>query len=432
MTPYLQKRALYPPLITPPPADDLQLVVVIPAREEDLLLRSLGNLYHCDSPSCSVEVIVVINSSEEDAEEVKAHNLQTLRDATRWTEKHNTEKLRFHLLHFPGLPAKHAGVGLARKIGMDEACRRLEGAGHPNGLIACFDADSRCDANYLTALEAHFREHPGTQACSVYFEHPLEGDEHPPEVYHAIAQYELHLRYFIDAQRYAGFPFAYQTIGSSMAVRCDAYQQQGGMNRRKAGEDFYFLHKFTALGRFSELNSTRVIPSPRPSHRVPFGTGRAVREMLNSGSVYQTYAPQSFLDLRVLPAMLPELYHLKDADWPAFAKKWPDSLRVFMETIDARRRIANIRRHTSSPETFAKRFYQWFDAFQVMKFAHFARDRYYPNVPVAEAAKTFTKLLKFRKRMAVSQEEDAVKNLLLEFRRLDRKGGDVYETSEVS
>jgi len=425
---YLQKRALYPPLITQPPADDLQLVVVIPAREEGLLLRSLDNLYHCDPPACAVEVIVVINSSEEDAEEVKAYNLQTLWEATQWSEKYNTDKLRFHLLHFPGLPAKHAGVGLARKIGMDEACRRLEGAGHPNGVIACFDADSRCDANYLTALEAHFREHPDTQACSVYFEHPLQGDDHPTEVYRAIAQYELHLRYFIDAQRYVGFPFAYQTIGSSMAVRCDAYQQQGGMNRRKAGEDFYFLHKFTALGHFSELNSTRIIPSPRPSHRVPFGTGRAVREMLETGGTYLTYAPDSFEDLRVLPEIIPELYKLKDADWPAFAKKLPDSLRTFMEMIDARKRIANIRRHTNSPETFAKRFYRWFDAFQVMKFMHFARDRYYPNVPVAGAAKTFTKLLKFRKRMTVLQEREAdpVKNLLLEFRRFDRRRGDVY------
>ena len=34
-----------------------------------------------------------------------------------------------------------------------------------------------------------------------------------------ITEYELHLRYFIHAQRHAGFPFATQTIGSSMAVR---------------------------------------------------------------------------------------------------------------------------------------------------------------------------------------------------------------------
>ncbi len=37
-----------------------------------------------------------------------------------------------------------------------------------------------------------------------------------------------------------GVSHAYHTIGSSMAVRCSAYAKIGGMNRRKAGEDFIF------------------------------------------------------------------------------------------------------------------------------------------------------------------------------------------------
>ena len=39
------------------------------------------------------------------------------------------------------LPTKHAGVGLARKIGMDEAVRRLEEAGKTKGLILNVDSD---------------------------------------------------------------------------------------------------------------------------------------------------------------------------------------------------------------------------------------------------------------------------------------------------
>ena len=38
-----------------------------------------------------------------------------------------------------------------------------------------------------------------------------------------------------------------------MAVRADAYLRQGGMNRRKAGEDFYFLNKFMVLGGYGEM-----------------------------------------------------------------------------------------------------------------------------------------------------------------------------------
>src|SRR5213594_3575687 len=93
-----------------------------------------------------------------------------------------------------------------------------------------------------------------------------------PKVAEAIAAYELHLRYYVRALRYAGFPYAHHTIGSCMAVRADVYKKQGGMNKRQAGEDFYFLQKIIPLGHFTDLTETKVIPSSRPSDRVPFGT----------------------------------------------------------------------------------------------------------------------------------------------------------------
>ena len=75
-----------------------------------------------------------------------------------------------------------------------------------------------------------------------------------------IAAYELHLRYYTHGLRFSNLPYSFQTVGSAMAVRCSAYQKQGGMNKRKAGEDFYFIQKIIALGGYSELNSTTVFP----------------------------------------------------------------------------------------------------------------------------------------------------------------------------
>lgn len=384
MTSYLKKRTLYPPLIQPDPDPALGLVVVIPAREEPQLLETLQVLSRCTMPEAAVEIIIVINSPE-DAPEQTLHQNRQLYDRTlAWIGSRTPCRLRFHVLHFPALPAKHAGVGLARKIGMDEACRRLEKAGCTEGVIAGLDADSLVDPNYLTAIAGHFRQHPEIQAGSIYFEHPLEGTAFPPEVYEAIARYELHLRYFIDAQRYAGFPFAYQTIGSSMAVRCDAYQQQGGMNRRKAGEDFYFLHKFTPLGRFSELNDTRVIPSPRPSARVPFGTGRAVREFLKRPQSFGTYAPQSFLELQQFFSLVTTRYPKQG--WQGITGDLPPAIAHFLEGIGGKDRLEAIRQHTASAKAFTNRFFRWFNAFQIMKFVHFARDHFYRDVEVEAAA----------------------------------------------
>lgn len=63
------------------------------------------------------------------------------------------------------------------------------------------------------------------------------------------------------------------------------------MNRRRASEDFYFLQALMRGGRLTELGSTRVLPSPRVSQRVPFGTGRAIEAELNThGCAYLTYS----------------------------------------------------------------------------------------------------------------------------------------------
>jgi hypothetical protein len=221
-------------------------------------------------------------------------------------------------------------------------------------------------------------------ACSIYFEHPLEGDLQP-EIYEAIAAYELHLRYYVQALRYAGFPHAYHTIGSSMAVRAKAYMEQGGMNRRQAGEDFYFLHKLIPLGGFTELNSTAVYPSPRASNRVPFGTGRAVSDWLQR-SGRKTYPLQAFDDLRVFLQSVPSL---KGSPLEGM----PESIRTFLAEQDFEQALGEIRSHTSTPAAFTKRFLCWFDGFRAMKFVHHARDRFYGDEEVQVAsAKLLTRI----------------------------------------
>ncbi len=385
MTPYLTERGLYPPQIDARPSPLLGIVVVIPCHDEDFLLLSLMSLQKCERPKCDVEVIVLINESEDATSGIKQKNLVTFEQAQRWASTNNQGWLKFHMLHFDDLPRKHAGVGLARKIGMDEACYRFAKMGNRQGVIACFDADSRCERNYFTAIYDHFTGNPKAQACGIQFEHPLSGPDFPDEVYAAITLYELHLRYYVLAQRWSGIPHAWQTIGSSMAVRCDAYQQQGGMNRRQAGEDFYFLHKFIPLGGFEEIKVTKVIPSPRPSHRVPFGTGKAVGELLKSGGKYLTYTPRSFEDLRVFcQGELPNLFELNDLD--GFYQRMPDSIGSFLRINGFDKKLTEIQLNTSNSDSFQKRFWRWFDAFLVMKYVHFARENYYADVEVTKAA----------------------------------------------
>ncbi len=419
MATYLEKNALFPKLIDAAVPHNLGMVIVIPCYDETELIRSLESLKNCDAPNCFTEVIVVVNDGEQTSEKTKAQNLTTFERATTWAKENITQHLHFYIIYKSNLPKKIAGVGTARKIGMDEAVRRLESVGKSEGVIVCFDADSLCEKNYFQAIEEHFIQNPKTQTCGIHFEHPLEGDDYEPEIYDAITKYELHLRYYIHAQKFAGFPLAFQTIGSSMAVRCNAYQQQGGMNKKKAGEDFYFLHKFTILNAHTELKKTKTIPSPRRSDRVPFGTGKAVNEILaekilDAESEYSTYNFKIFEDLEPFLSVAPNLLLFEDEQIEMMKKNLPESIRTFLEEHNFDAKLAEIQANTTIPITFGGRFFRWFNAFFLMKYVHYARDNYHPNVTVEEAARALLQKYYFKDMSGANAKE-----LLIEFRKKD-------------
>ncbi len=409
---YFQRFGFCPQQIAEPPQPNLGLVVVIPVFNEPNALAAVEALWRAERPQGAVEVIVVVNSGEEADTEVRERNARTLAEISLWSREDCDRYFRVHLLHFPNLPQKHAGVGLARKIGMDEALLRLDTVNRLDGVIACSDADSSCDANYLVEVERFFATHSRSPGCSIYFEHPLEGSE-DRKIYDAIALYELHLRYYVQALRVAGFPHAFHTIGSSMAVRADAYMKQGGMNRRQAGEDFYFLHKIIPLGHFGEINTTRVIPSPRASDRVPFGTGRAVRDYLATGR-FETYPFKAFCDLRELFGRIRE----KTLDSNAIAIP---PLREFLEQQLFNEALTEIRENTSTPEAFCKRFFRWFDGFRAMKYIHHARDTAYGPSEVVSAVSALP---------GIQGGDTTPRELLLNLRAIQRSAGtDLTESS---
>jgi glycosyltransferase involved in cell wall biosynthesis len=379
---YLSKYGFIDPQLTVQPEQDLGICIVIPCFNEPDLISTLESLEACKPTSCAVEVIVVVNSGEHHEGAIKRQNQRTIAAFKDWKETQSSS-IDFHLIHQPDLPKKHAGVGLARKIGMDEAVYRFYQLNR-DGIIVCFDADSKCDPNYLVEIEKHFLEHPKSPGCSIYYEHPIDGEEFDHQIYEGIINYELHLRYYNQALKYAGLPYAFHTVGSSMAVRSSAYQKQGGMNKRKAGEDFYFIHKIIALGNFSELNTTRVIPSPRVSDRVPFGTGKAVGDWVETKERhYFTYSFESFKEIKKFVDFIPLLYEGKYLN----ELEVSDAFKEFVLDQGLEKAVEEAKGNTTSYPSFLKRFYVWFDAFKVLKLVHHLRDNEYHNVIVENAVK---------------------------------------------
>jgi glycosyltransferase involved in cell wall biosynthesis len=406
---YLNKFGIYPPFLKEKPAENLGLVVVIPAYNEVHLEQSLQALVNCERPNCSTEIIVVINAGEKAPVEVTNNNLLAAKMINELAQK-SPEYIRLFYIEVNQLPLKHAGVGLARKIGMDEAIRRFDAVNNHEGVVVCFDADSTCEENFLSEIFNHFKRNPKSPACSIHFEHPLSGSEFSAEVYSAIIDYELHLRYYIEGLRYAGYPYSFHTIGSSMAVRSRIYQQQGGMNKRKAGEDFYFLHKIIPLGNFTEIYTTKIIPSPRPSDRVPFGTGRAVNKILAGGNEeLLTYNPEIFEELKkFLQQVFSKKLQLSPFDFSGPVKD-------FLLQNNFENKIIEIKKNSSTEEKFLKRFFSWMDGFMVLKLVHFLRDTTYPELPIKEAAAEL-----FFRKYSLNAESFSSIDLLEHYRRYQR------------
>jgi hypothetical protein len=417
---YLSKQKGISPYFTRLPAERLRFVVVIPAYCEPNLTDALISLWNCTRPKGYAEVIIVVNSSEKAPQSVIDANLTTLHNVAEWIKEHNEPALRFLLIDKTNMPAHDAGVGLARKTGMDEALFRFNQISNPNGFILSFDADSHCDINYFTAIEETTSRNPAVNGFTIYFEHPVSGNEFPEKVYRGIIDYELHLRYLNQFLRYTGFPFAYHTVGSCFGVRADAYAEQGGMNKRKAGEDFYFLHKIIPLGHFIDINCTRVIPSPRSSDRVPFGTGAAVSKYLSSDEEsMQTYAPECFLALQSLFQQVQKLYKGKPADIANMIRQLPKPLQGYLHDQDAIEAIGEINANCRTVTTFINRFFRWFDAFRIVKYLNYASHSYFEQIPVREAVVRFLDIAGFKNLPETVNKYD----LLMVLREIERGNG---------
>lgn len=387
MIPDYFRKHEFTPRIGDKPNENLGLIVVIPSYNEPNLGKSLESIVRCKLPECSVEVIIVVNYPNDSLPEVienANHCFNTINEIDNTLSNPN---LRFYSILASDLPKKQAGVGLARKIGMDEAAHRFYSLNNPKGVVTCYDADSYCMENYLVELVKLWNDYPKTHACSVRFEHPTKGNEFDPTIYEGITRYELHLRYYNQASRFIKFPFAFHTIGSSMACCAESYVKFGGMNRHQAGEDFYFLQKIIPHGNFMELNSTCVYPSPRPSFRVPFGTGRAMSKyLLEPNSQILTYDIQSFISLVPLFENIYFIYHSNNQEITDWSTLLHPALFEYLNLNNFSKKIEEIKANTSNLDSFRKRFFFWFDAFMLLKYLNFAHEKYFTRKPIEDEA----------------------------------------------
>jgi hypothetical protein len=386
-TTWLDNRALFPEFIDEAPDNKTGIIVVVPAFNEPDISALLESLASCNKPECKTEIIIVVNAPPGANEENIRNNNICIHKIKEWKKKNRSIFFRLYILNTGQPSIKGWGVGLARKTGMDEALRRFNSIEKSDGVIVSLDADCTVDKNYFVAIYNELSRRKDRTACSINFEHPLSGDKFSGNVYKYVALYELHMRYYYLGIKYSGYPYAFHTIGSALAFRASAYVKAGGMNRKQAGEDFYFIQKLVPQGGFFTLDSTSVYPSPRTSDRVPFGTGTIISKLLDGNvSGYLTYNTGAFKELHFLFSRVEDLFRCDKDLIINFYYELPPGLRSFIDQNVWLEKIREIQDNTSGEDSFVKRFFGWFNMFRILKYMNHIHSEMFIKQPVAEAA----------------------------------------------
>lgn len=346
--------------------------VVIPSLAEgDSLFATLQSLA-TNPPQCLARflVVIVVNHGEHAS---AAERLQNDIDLTRLADlaKHSNLCLAWIDAASPDreVPVKQAGVGFVRKLGMDLALPRLDWTAAP--LLVCLDGDTLVETNYLPSIVAHFR-HSTLGAAVLPYRHQPGTDEAQQS---AIERYELFLRSYVYGLRLAGSPYAFNTVGSAIACRALAYVRCGGMNCRKAGEDFYFLQKLAKTDGVDLLSGTTVFPEPRVSGRVPFGTGRSMGRLLDGDAQAVLFYPA--LAFRRLSEWLSLVARNLSGDAELLlvhAEKISPVLVDYLEQAGWRTVWPQLQLTHQNEARRSHAFHSWFDGFRTMRLIHMLCD----------------------------------------------------------
>jgi hypothetical protein len=170
----------------------------------------------------------------------------------------------------------------------------------------------------------------------------------------------------------AGSPYAFHTVGSAMACLASFYARMGGMNVRKAGEDFYFLQNLAKTGGISQVKGTIVYPSARASNRVPFGTGRSVSRLLGKeeGAVL-FYQRDCFQVLRAWLGLVAQNLESAGEEIQAISEKISVHLAAYLDSIHFVAVWNKLRKNFRDPPNLMSAFHVWFDGLKTMKLIHY-------------------------------------------------------------
>ena len=335
---------------------------IIPAYNEKLYIEeTLQSLSKQNKNLLSnTLVVIVINNSKDASAKIIQNNQDTY-------DKIINSSYNFEFIVIDcfsngySLPNKSAGVGLARKIGMDY-CIDFS---NTNSLFFSIDADTIISSNYLKIIiENYIREK--FAAAVINFKHQKNDNL---IINRAIIKYENLLKDIAENIKKTGSIYGFVSMGSAIVCSMKAYVSIGGMPPKKATEDFYFLQKLAKYQKIYTIDEILVYPSSRAEQRIYLGTGFRMNNIDNKNIFNDLYIdPNAYVDLK-------RLYHIIDSNWNQKSSEIMSSvaknnskLYQYLNTNNFIEAFDCIQKNSLNKKQLLNQFHRWFDNFKIHKF----------------------------------------------------------------
>ena len=281
------------------------------------------------------------------------------------------------------------GIGLARKVGCDVILGLHNSGRLASPWIHATDADVRLPNDYFEQMSG---VEPGVAAAVYAFEHRFPDDE---DLARAGRIFEISLRYNTLGLAWAGSPYAYEHLGSCLAVGAWSYAKTGGFPRVNAIEDFTVLNDLARMGPIRRLAGTPIELEGRISARVPVSTGRALEQLVEkkgAAAAFELHHPLVYAHLaawlRVLGAIARRSGDL-DAPLAELPRGNPffraDLLEDVLGQIGAFEAVREAIAEPADATMLLHRLHRSFDAFRTRELLDGLRDGGLVSLPFREA-----------------------------------------------
>ena len=339
-----------------------EFLIVIPCYNEfDYLFDTLDSIDSQDQDLLSQSlVVIVINNSQEEAKSVIDNNQKTYDALISKNYKFTFIAIDSFTKDY-AIPEKLAGVGYARKIGLDFSLNYIK---DDKSVLCCLDADTLIDLDYLKIINQNFEN--GIDAGVINFKHQRSESAIIEE---GIRKYELAIKTIAEKIDQTGSPYGYVSMGSTIACNAKSYVACGGMNTKKATEDFYFLQSLAKYTKIHKIKEQLVFPSSRNENRVYLGTGFRISEYVENNAFKNLeFSDQSYLEISKIIQIIDDGWHKHNEFIMLELNKVLDEKSLkFLINKDLEHILNQFRQNAKNKNQFILFFNQWFDALAVVQ-----------------------------------------------------------------